>query len=139
MLDRERMSLAAGNPPTMVPVCSDDPGKPETSSTRRSWAYFNRYVSAGRARWDNSITLRSLELRLDYDAVACIRRVSPTPLLMIVADDDDITPTSIALDAFARAREPKKLVLIPGHHYRPYVEEFATSSAAARDWFVEHL
>ena len=139
MLDKERRSLAAGNAPATVAVCSDDPSKAETSATRLSWAYFDRYVASGRAAWENKITVRSLELRLEYDAVSYVHRVSPTPLLMIVADDDDITPTSIALDAYARAREPKRLLTLKGHHYRPYVEEFAASSSAARDWFVQHL
>lgn len=139
MLDKERRSLAAGNPPTAVAVCSDDPSKAETSAGRLSWAYFNQYVATGRAVWENKITVRSLELRLEYDAVAYVHRVSPTPLFMIVADDDDITPTSIALDAYARAREPKRLLTIKGHHYRPYSEAFAACSSAASDWFVQHL
>ena len=58
---------------------------------------------------------------------------------MIVAREDTITPTAIALEAYERARAPKHLVLIDGHHYVPYVEGFAQSSAAARDWFLEHL
>jgi hypothetical protein len=32
-----------------------------------------------------------------------------------------------------------QLVLIPGGHFVPYLEEFQTSSAAARDWFLRHL
>jgi fermentation-respiration switch protein FrsA (DUF1100 family) len=139
MLERERRSLAAGNPPAYVPVCTDDPSKPETSPGRRSWAYFNHYVRNGRAIWDNRITVRSLDYRLDYNAAAYIPHVAPTPLLMIVASEDDITPTSIAVTAYAQAREPKQLLMIPGHHYRPYLEEFAQSSQAARDWFVAHL
>ena len=139
MLETERCALAAGQPPTLTTVCSDDASKPLHSASRLSWAYFNHYVAAGRALWPNAVTLRSLELRLDYDALGAIARVAPTPLLMIVASEDTITPTSIALAAFASAHEPKQLVLIPGHHYRPYLEAFAQASQAARDWFVKHL
>ena len=139
MLDRERQALAAGAAPTRVPVCTDDPKLPPSASGRRSWAYFNHYVANGRAVWDNRITVRSLEYRLDYNAVSVIERVAPTPLLMIVASEDDITPTRIALAAYSRAHDPKRLLLIPGHHYRPYIDEFTQSSAAARDWFVQHL
>jgi uncharacterized protein len=139
LLERERRALAAGEPPSYVPVCAHDPDKPPTSAGNLSWTYFNRYTERGVRGWDNRLTVRSLELRLEYDALAFVPRVAPTPLLMIVAREDSITPTSIALDAYARAREPKRLVLIDGHHYVPYVEAFAQSSSAARDWFLEHL
>jgi fermentation-respiration switch protein FrsA (DUF1100 family) len=89
--------------------------------------------------WENKVTLRSLELRLEYEAMPFISRVSPTPLMMIIADSDTITPTDIALRAFERAREPKKIVLLKGDHYVPYLEAFDRSSGAARDWFVKHL
>jgi len=58
---------------------------------------------------------------------------------MIVATDDLITPSDIALRAYECALEPKRLVLIQGDHYDPYLGEFRRSSAAARDWLVEHL
>ena len=139
MLETERCALAAGKTPSLTSVCSDDETKPPHSATRLSWAYFNHYLASGRAQWPNTVTVRSLELRLDYDALGAIARVTPTPLLMIVASEDTITPTPIALAAYAAAHEPKQLLLIPGHHYRPYIEAFTQSSQAARDWFVQHL
>jgi fermentation-respiration switch protein FrsA (DUF1100 family) len=140
LIERERQSLADGNAPRMVEVCSDDESKPANSASALSWAFFNHYLASGRApNWKNELTIRSLELRQEYDALSFVHRVSPKPLLMIVAEDDDITPTSIALAAFERAREPKHLVMVAGHHYRPYIEAFEASSAAARDWFIEHL
>lgn len=139
MLERERQSLAAGHSPNYVPVCTDDERKPADTAGRLSHAYFNRAWRSGAARWENRLTVRSLELRLEYDALSFVERVAPTPLLMIVADDDAITPTRIALEAYSSAREPKRLVLIKGHHYVPYVEGFATASTAARDWFLAHL
>jgi len=139
LIDRERRSLAAGNPSTLIPVCTPDPSKPETSAGRRSFAYFNGFVEAGRAAWPNQFTVRSLELRLEYDALGVIDHVSPTPLLMIVADTDEITPTRLALEAYERALQPKRLILMPGDHYEPYLSGFERSSQAARDWFVQHL
>ena len=138
MIDQERRSLAAGNPRNTVPVYTDDPSKPETSAGRLTHAFFSTYLSKGVA-WENKFTIRSLELRLEYDAVSFIDRISPTPLTMIVANDDNITPTSIALRAYERALPPKKLVMIEGHHYRAYLDAFDESSQAAREWFAEHL
>jgi fermentation-respiration switch protein FrsA (DUF1100 family) len=58
---------------------------------------------------------------------------------MIVAAHDTITPTDLALAAYERALQPKKLVLLPGHHFVPYVDHFDTACSAARDWFSTHL
>lgn len=138
-LDAERRAIAAGAAPSLTDVCSDDPSRPPDSPGRRSWAWFNHYVLAGRARWTNAVTVRSLERRLEYDALAFVPRIAPTPLLLIAATADDITPTALALEAFELARAPKRLELVPGHHYRPYLEAFPRASAAARDWFLEHL
>jgi fermentation-respiration switch protein FrsA (DUF1100 family) len=56
-----------------------------------------------------------------------------------VAAGDHLTPTDLALEAYQRAREPKRLVLLPGGHFDAYVKDFETASGAARDWFREHL
>jgi len=68
-----------------------------------------------------------------------IERVSPTPLLMVVAGHDHIAVTDLALKAYERALEPKKLVMIKGGHFDPYLGEFKTASHAAVDWFRTHL
>lgn len=139
MIDEERRSLAAGNPPRTVEACRRNPNAPETSAENLSHDFFAGYASRGVVGWENKLTIRSLWLRLECDALSFVDRVSPTPMLMIVATEDTITPTSIALRAFERALDPKKLVRIEGHHYQPYLGGFPESSSAARDWFVEHL
>jgi FAD binding domain len=48
-------------------------------------------------------------------------------------------PTDLALEAYQRAREPKRLVLLPGGHFEAYTGDFDRASGAARDWFLEHL
>jgi hypothetical protein len=58
---------------------------------------------------------------------------------MCVAHEDVLTPTELAIEAYERVREPKRLVLLPGGHFDAYVDGFDISSAAATDWFSEHL
>jgi fermentation-respiration switch protein FrsA (DUF1100 family) len=70
---------------------------------------------------------------------AWIARVSPTPLLMIVACHDRLTATDLALSAYERALEPKRLALIPGGHLGPYLGQFPLAEAAATAWFQQHL
>lgn len=95
-----------------------------------------RVLEAG---WDNRVTLRSSELASEYEPELTIERISPTPLLMLVAERDTVTPTDLALAAFNRAGEPKRLVLLPGGHFDPYGPCFQQAAEAAREWFLKYL
>ena len=74
-----------------------------------------------------------------YEPGIWVSRISPTPLLMIVALADHITLTDLELRAYEQALEPKKLVTIDGGHFDPHQGEFPRASAAAIAWFREHL
>ena len=90
--------------------------------------------------WPNELTIRSLEAVASYMPVNHTKRISPTPLLMIVAERDEVTPLEPQLRAFDNAREPKRLVRLDCQHYDVYVEPLVEHTAAvARDWFLEHL
>ncbi|MSR13831.1 MAG: hypothetical protein EXR86_04555 [Gammaproteobacteria bacterium] len=58
---------------------------------------------------------------------------------MLVATQDTVTPTAIALPAFDDAVAPKELLMIEGRHNMAYHECFETRVSAARDWFVRQL
>ena len=137
--EAERQSLAAGSPPRLVPVCTKAPDAPPQPRGYSTYDYFHGFGDAVTAIWGNRITVRSQGLRQEYEAMPWLERIAPTPLLMIIAADDTITPTDICLEAYARASAPKRLVTIPGGHYDPYLDGFAASSAAASDWFATHL
>ena len=64
--------------------------------------------------WRNEVTLRSIVLARAYEPGAYISFISPTPLLMILGRTDTITCMDLQLDAFNKALEPKKLVLLVG-------------------------
>src|SRR5580704_10361278 len=83
--------------------------------------------------------MRSTRLARMYEPGVWARRISPTPLLMIVASHDTITLTDLALASYEQALEPKKLVLIPGGYFDPYRDQFPVAEAAATQWFREHL
>lgn len=68
----------------------------------------------------NQIILYSIEAFREYLPSAHIQHISPTPLLMTVADNDVLTPTDLALEAYSRALEPKRLHLLPGGHFEAY-------------------
>ncbi|MGI5140269.1 MULTISPECIES: hypothetical protein [unclassified Streptomyces] len=58
---------------------------------------------------------------------------------MIVATGDTRTPTDIALAAYERAGEPKKLIAHEGGHFGAYVAPFDETGGRATDWFIQHL
>jgi len=89
--------------------------------------------------YGNEITVRSLDLLRGYEPISFMDRIAPTPLLMIVADQDTQTPVDWQREALELAGEPKKLLTLPGRHYDPYTKLLQPSRQAALDWFGEHL
>ncbi|WP_417514248.1 alpha/beta hydrolase [Minwuia sp.] len=87
----------------------------------------------------NALTLRSLEMLREYEPPSFAARITPTPLLMIIADRDTQTPTDWQVETFEQAQEPKKLVRLDCRHYDPYSRNVDEAASAARDWFVQHL
>ncbi|MFE7244905.1 hypothetical protein [Streptomyces sp. NPDC057580] len=58
---------------------------------------------------------------------------------MVVATGDTVTVTDLALAAYEKALQPKRLELIPGGHFDPYVTQFDAASGAAVAWFRDQL
>jgi fermentation-respiration switch protein FrsA (DUF1100 family) len=139
MFDADRAARFAGDPPAMVPVVDEDPLAPSALPTPDSWTWFTETSKTRAPSWRNEVTLRTVEMLGEYEPGAYIGRISPTSLLMVVAREDHLTPAHLAIDAYERAREPKRLVILPGGHFDAYVAGFAAASAAARDFLVEHL
>lgn len=138
-LDEDDRAQMRGQEPARQLLVSTDPDVPATSHDP-DWVEFE-------ASWDPlpgmetdpTITLRSTTKARMYDPGIWADRIGPTPLLMVVGDEDVVTPTGLALAAFDRAHDPKKLVTFPGGHFSAYTKHFETTSTAAADWFVEHL
>ena len=134
---RPARALSAAKRPTMVPMVVDPPpaGQPPMRVPTRGSS------SPGRSRlrrtewrfrkWRNEITLRSLELYSEYEPGSFIERIAPTPLLMVLGDNDIVCPTDLGLEAYNRAREPKRLELFPGGHFSAYTDQFERASRAA--------
>ncbi len=128
---------ARGEEPLRQLIVSDDPKVPASYRTPDALAFYNQDLGDG--RWENSVTVRSTRAARMYEPGPWLPRVSPTPILLIVAMADTMTVTDLALAAYERALQPKKLVTIPGGHFDPYLSQFETSSTAAVDWFRTHL
>ena len=139
MFDADRASRFAGNAPAMIPVVAANPLEPCAFPTADSWTWFTETHASRAPAWRNEVTLRSVEMLTEYEPCEYIARVSPTPLLMIVASSDHLAVADEAFAAYANAREPRRIEVLEGGHFDPYVAKFGEASAAARDWFVQHL
>jgi hypothetical protein len=59
---------------------------------------------------------------------------------MTVADNDVLTPTDIALEAFSRALEPKQLHILPGGHFDGYSgPNFEVNAGCQTEFLHKHL
>ncbi len=139
-LEADREARYSGKEPGLLPVVAEDPLAPSALPTPDSWQWFTETGNTRAPSWRNEVTLRSVEMLMEYEPGSYIDRISPTPLLLVVAAGDVLTPSDLAIEAYERALEPKKLVLLPGGHFGAYIgPDFEVSSSAARDWLVEHL
>ena len=107
-----RPARMAGRPARMRMLVSADPADLPVYSAPEAVAWYLR-AGAGTG-FENRVTLRSLEYARAYEPGAHVAHISPRPLMMIAAEQDHITPTDLALNAFARASEPKALERIKG-------------------------
>jgi uncharacterized protein len=137
--DADRAARFGGAAPTMVPVVAEDPTAPSALPTPDSWQWFTETAALRAPNWKNEVTLRTVEALAEYNPQDWIDQISPTPLLMLPAANDVLTPTTLALRAYQKALEPKKLQLLPGGHFDAYVKGFEASSQPALDWFLTHL
>jgi fermentation-respiration switch protein FrsA (DUF1100 family) len=126
-----------GEPLRRQLIVSDDPTVPAAYRSKEAINFYLQQTPPGIR--ENSVTIRSTRAARMYEPGIWVPRVSPTPLLMVVALSDTMTPTDLALAAYERALEPKRLQLISGGHFDPYLSQFDKASGAAIAWFREHL
>ncbi|MFI5623063.1 alpha/beta hydrolase [Nocardioides sp. NPDC051685] len=137
--DGDRLHRFTGGEPTMLPAVTANPMDQAVMPAADAFEWFQK-IPERAPNWKNELTARSMEMAVEYEPGSYISRISPTPLLMIVATEDAVAPVQLALDAYQEAREPKEIRVIPGGHFDAYEGVgFEESASAARDHFVKHL
>ncbi len=104
--DADRLARFNGEAPAMVPVVDADPHAPSALPTPDSYQWFTEGHETIAPSWRNEVTLRSVEMLGEYVPADYIAYISPTPLLLLPAVNDVLTPTDLAIAAFEKAREP---------------------------------
>jgi fermentation-respiration switch protein FrsA (DUF1100 family) len=144
MLHAEQQRLLQGEKPSLSTLGrrTDDPSEGFALFTGdEGYDYLMNGPVGVPDTWQNSFTTRSLAYALEYDVRPLAARVSPTPLMMILAREDHDMPIELGLEFFQAAHEPKELVLVPGGHYDTYLPQgsFGQVTDAAIRWFQTHL
>jgi fermentation-respiration switch protein FrsA (DUF1100 family) len=98
------------------------------------------------ARRDNPAAVTQLPLEFVDDTLGfnpdwIVDRIAPRPVLFITTDDDRLVPPQESEAMFARAGEPKKLVVLKGFgHYEVYGgEAFRKVMDETVAWYKTHL
>jgi dienelactone hydrolase len=108
-----------GEPPASQAIVNDQPASTSTYSGAEEVAFYLRPVPAG--KWENTVTIRSTRWARMYSPGDFVERVSPTPLLLLIADHDQTALTDLGLRAYERALQPKRLVMLKGGHFDSYL------------------
>lgn len=135
----DRRARYRGEAPAMVPVVSENPAGPAALPTPDSYTWFTETHKLRAPSWKNEVTLRSVEMFMDYEPGAYLAYVSPTPLQIIVALGDHLTVADQALAGFEKALHPKRLITLKGGHFDAYIKDFDAAAGAATEWFRMHL
>ena len=125
---------------TYIPAVSM-PGQMGMMALPEAYDFYTDAMKTYAPTYENRVTLASVEnLLADHSADDAVPLIAPTALLMIHGEKD-IVPPQMVRDLFARAGEPKKLLILDCLHTDLYVREpWLTQSAdAAIAWFNRYL
>jgi dipeptidyl aminopeptidase/acylaminoacyl peptidase len=89
----------------------------------------------------NTLPMEYVDETLGFHPEWVVDRIAPRPLLLITTDDDRTVPAEETEAMYAKAGEPKRLVVLKGvGHYEVYAEP-ALSALMAETvaWYKEHL
>jgi fermentation-respiration switch protein FrsA (DUF1100 family) len=121
MFAADRLGRAAGQPAILLPLINDDPTGPSVLSGPENFKYLSEWEKT--SLWKNEVTLKSVEAFRGYSPTALIDQISPTPLLMVLAENDAVSPVDLAMKAYRRAAEPKSVVFFPGGHIDAFSDD----------------
>lgn len=113
---------------------------PGGRSARETFQVLKDTVAPG---YQNSSTIESAELLMNYDVGPFVRRILGVPTLMLVAEGDDLTMWDLEIDAFnAIPTADKKLVVLPDTGHMSLYSDERRLEVAAREsaaWLSTHL
>ncbi|WP_254055681.1 hypothetical protein [Ruegeria sp. EL01] len=107
VFDEDRKVRIDGKLPTVIPIVDQDPAAPSALPPPDRWTWFTETQMSRAPSQHNEVTLRSVEMFIEYEPGSYVSFISPTPLMMVVAIEDVLTVTDLALQAYENALEPR--------------------------------
>ncbi|PYM08698.1 MAG: hypothetical protein DMD82_01775 [Candidatus Rokuibacteriota bacterium] len=89
----------------------------------------------------STVPLEFIDDTLGFHPEWVVDKIAPRPILFITTDDDRLVPPDESAQLYARAGEPKKLVILKGAgHYEVYIDPgFSEVMRATVAWYKEYL
>jgi len=92
------------------------------------------------------ITIETVEKYLEYKPEDVVDKISPRPIFFVTAETSVIVPPDESTFLYERAKEPKKLWIMPSHtasfRYATHLKGHGYSEPAARafiDWYKQWI
>jgi dipeptidyl aminopeptidase/acylaminoacyl peptidase len=88
-----------------------------------------------------TIPLEFVDDTLSFNPDWVVDKIAPRPIMFITSDNDRLVPPAESEALYARAGEPKKLVVLKGYgHYEVYEgEAFRQVMAATTGWYSQYI
>lgn len=145
MIFENRAAVKSGQAPIMIPISAESIEEIESGESNAVlqdvdiFPYQKEQLARGQIR-EKEVALNSLFNMMSFDPRANIHRVSPTPLLMVLAEDDKVIKTQSQLLMFEMAQEPKQLHIIKGAgHFGMYYGEMFEDNIQAQLNFLKSI
>jgi fermentation-respiration switch protein FrsA (DUF1100 family) len=112
-----RTSVREGKASVMVPVVpatleeAESGRSPAVLGTVETFHFMNDMEKSG-GEWKNEVTLQSMFNLMAHEPKRFVHRIAPTPLLMVVPEQDTTVETKAQLDMYRLALEPKQIHLV---------------------------
>lgn len=139
-VDADRARRERGEPSQRIPV-SGLPGALCGLPSEQEVVDFFTYAKTALPTWCDTMTLESIEKILEWSPISFVDRISPRPLLVVTtAEHDVVHPAWFSVAGYERAREPKRLALLPFSQLGLYAEPgLGVSLRTAIRFFREQL
>jgi fermentation-respiration switch protein FrsA (DUF1100 family) len=90
--------------------------------------------------WRNDLTVESLEKMREFDPLSAVHLLSPTPVMLIPAENDELLRFETITMVYEKLSGPKSVVTLPITHFDIYYEPWLSRAAgAAVGWFQRYL
>jgi fermentation-respiration switch protein FrsA (DUF1100 family) len=143
-IEADRARRAKGEPGGYIPMSTE-----KHWETVCTWPFpevetvFGQLKATEAPRHEHRNTIESTELLLGYTVYPYVTRLLDKPVLMIVADDDDLTLWDKEIEVYNLIPTPRKKLAVVGgtSHMDIYskVSELEVAAAIGADWMAENL